>query len=117
VTAVRGLAVSLRSRLAAGAALLLMTGCVYVPVTTQVYDRECRIISKQMGLAPVQIGAIQHCRNEDCAVLLVAAGVTAAASAVVSGSIAIVGNVVYWFERLGQCAKAESPRVPDGSPS
>jgi hypothetical protein len=38
-------------------------------------------------------------------VLLVATGVVAATSAVVSGSIAVVGNVVYWFERQGQCFK------------
>jgi hypothetical protein len=32
-------------------------------------------------------------------------GVVAVASAVVSGSIAVVGNVVYWLERQGQCVK------------
>jgi hypothetical protein len=35
--------------------------------------------------------------------MLVAMGAVTAASAVVSGSIALVGNVVYWFERQGRC--------------
>jgi hypothetical protein len=44
--------------------------------------------------------------------LLVAAGVVAAASAVVSGSIAVVGNVVYWIEQQGQC-KPDAVRPPE----
>jgi hypothetical protein len=30
-------------------------------------------------------------------------GAVTVASAVVSGSIVIAGNVVYWFEKRGQC--------------
>jgi hypothetical protein len=37
--------------------------------------------------------------------LLVAAGATAAASAVISGSIVVAGNVVYWFEKQGRCVR------------
>lgn len=36
-------------------------------------------------------------------IALLQACVVAAASAAVSGSIAVVGNVVYWLERQGQC--------------
>lgn len=95
-----------------GMALLLVAGCVYVPVTTQRYDRECQVVARHMELQVVQIGAIQHCHNEGCAAVLVAAGATAAASAVVSGSIAIVGNVVYWLERLGRCTRGEDALMP-----
>ena len=59
-----------------------------------------------MRLEATQIGAIGSCTNRDCAYVLVAIGAVAAATAVVSGSIVLVGNVVYWLERQGKCALA-----------
>lgn len=85
---------------------LLLAGCVMVPRTTESYDPDCRITTRQMELQPVQIGTLMGCHNQGCAALLVAAGATAAASTVISGSIVIVGNVVYWFEKQGRCNKA-----------
>ena len=38
--------------------------------------------------------------------MLVSAGVVAAASAVISGSIMVAGNLVYWLERQGGCPEA-----------
>jgi len=90
----------------------LLSGCIYLPRTTHVYDPGCRITTRHMTLEPVQIGAMGGCRNEGCAVLLVGAGATAAASAVISGSIVIVGNVAYWFEKQGQCQPADTPEPP-----
>lgn len=58
-----------------------------------------------MVLQPVQIAAIQRCSGDGCVALLVAAGATAATSAIVSGSIVVVGNVAYWFEKRGLCHK------------
>jgi hypothetical protein len=46
---------------------------------------------------------LQSCRNEACGAFLVAAGATLAASAVISGSIVVVGNIAYWFEKQGRC--------------
>lgn len=87
-------------------AAALLQACVYVPVTKEVYDADCRIVSKQMELQPVQIAAINHCRHDECVAILAAATATAAASAVVSGSIVVVGNVAYWFEKQGRCNRA-----------
>ena len=95
----------MRLPLAACAALLL-AGCVIVPHTVQHYDPECRVVTRSMELQAVQLGWIQHCANEGCAALLAAAGATAAASAVISGSLTIVGNMVYWLERQGRCQRA-----------
>ncbi len=95
-----------RTRLAVAASLLPLAGCVMVPRTTETYDPDCRITTRQMELQPVQIGSLMGCHNQGCAALLVAAGATAAASTVISGSIVIVGNVVYWFEKQGRCNKA-----------
>jgi hypothetical protein len=86
-------------------ALLALQACVYVPRTTAIYDSDCQVTTKHMELEPVQIAALGGCRNEGCAALLVTAGATAAASAVISGSIVVVGNAVYWFEKEGSCQR------------
>jgi hypothetical protein len=84
---------------------LVLQACVLVPRTVEVYDTDCKVASRHMDLAPVQIASIQGCANSGCAVLLVAAGATVAASAVISGSIVIVGNAVYWLEKQGRCQR------------
>jgi len=82
---------------------IVLSGCIYVPRTTVVYDEGCRIEARHMTMQPVQVGALGHCQGQGCAELLVAAGAVTAASAVVSGSIVVAGNVVYWFEKQGRC--------------
>ncbi len=90
-------------------AAALLAGCVYLPRTTAHYDPQCQVVNKRIELEPVQLAAIGGCSNAGCAALLVAAGVTAVASAVVSGSVMVVGNAVHWLERQGQCRFA-SPK-------
>lgn len=89
---------------------LLLAGCVVVPRTIESYDSHCRMVARRMTLDAMQVATLGGCNNEGCAVLLAAAGVTAAASAIVSGSIAVIGNVAYWLERQGRCAPAD-PRT------
>jgi hypothetical protein len=84
----------------------ILSGCIYLPRTTTVYDSACRIEAKHMTMEATQIGSLGHCQGRGCAELLVAAGAVAAASAVVSGSIVVTGNVVYWFEKQGRCLVA-----------
>jgi hypothetical protein len=55
------------------------------------------------------IGAIGHCHNESCAVMLASMGIISAASAVMAGSVAIIGNIVYWAERKGGQCPADAP--------
>jgi hypothetical protein len=97
--------VSSRWRLGAPVLLVTLQACVFVPRTTEVYDFDCQMTSRQMDLQAVEIGGFGRCRNNDCAVILVAVGATAAASAIVSGSIVVVGNVVYWLEKQGRCQR------------
>ena len=49
--------------------------------------------------------------------MLAAMGAVTAASAVISGSIALVGNVVYWFERQGRCGRMPAPEPLLTAPS
>jgi hypothetical protein len=98
-----------------------LAACVVVPRTVLQYDPECRILARQMTLQPVQLASLGGCANSGCAALLGVVGVTAAASTVISGSIAVVGNVVYWLERRGQCARAAEtvppPLPPPAAPA
>jgi len=97
--------------IAALALALALQGCVVVPQTRQVYDPECRMLTRQMTLETAVIGSFQSCAGDACVAMLAAAGAVTAASAVVSGSIALVGNIVYWFERQGQCQRP-APQQP-----
>ena len=84
----------------------LLSACVYVPRTTQVYDPECKVMANHMVLEGGQVAAIQRCENQGCLALIVGASVVTAATLIVSGSIVIVGNMAYWLERKQQCQAA-----------
>lgn len=90
--------------LAALAGCLLLTGgCVYLPKTTTIYDENCKFLKHHMTLEVQQVATIAGCSNEACAAALVVFGAVSAATAVVSGSVVVAGNVVYWLEKQGQC--------------
>jgi hypothetical protein len=90
---------------------VLAAGCVVVPTTRESYDPDCKMLKREMTLEVGKVGSFQRCGGNECAAMLAAAGVVTAATAVVSGSIALVGNVIYWFERQGKCGStgAETP--------
>ncbi len=93
-----------------------LQACVFVPRTTQVYDAQCRMLSRHMVLQEVQVAAIGGCQNDGCVALVLAAGVVSAASAVVSGTIVISGNIAYWLEKQAQCRPPAAPTVPASAP-
>lgn len=100
----------MRARLALPSlAALLLAGCIVVPRTAEVYDPQCRTFVKQVVLEAEAIGLIGVCHNDGCAAVLASLGIVSAASAVISGSIALVGNIVYWAERRGQCPPEATP--------
>lgn len=82
---------------------LLLQGCVYFPQTSSVYDPECGVYERHMTLAVEEVGFNGGCNDEGCLALLVAVGAVSATTAVVSGSIVVVGNVVFWLEKKRQC--------------
>jgi hypothetical protein len=88
------------------AVAVMLAGCIVVPQTQTVYDRECQVLTRQVTLETAVIGGFVGCSGDGCAAMLATMGFVTAASVVVSGSIAIVGNVVYWIERQGRCNRA-----------
>jgi hypothetical protein len=92
------------SWLGAAGLALGVSGCLYVPRSTQVLDEECQIQAHHMTIAPEVPQVFVNCDNQGRGALLAATGVVTAASAVVSGSIVVAGsNIVYWFEKQGRC--------------
>lgn len=88
---------------------LLLGSCVYLPKTTTLYDEKCKIMKHHMTLEVHQAATIAGCANEACVAALVVFGAVSAATAVVSGSVVVVGNVVYWLEKQGQCRNSTVP--------
>jgi hypothetical protein len=92
-------------RIAALVGAVLLAGCIVVPQTRDVYDPDCKISRREIALETTVVGGFVGCHDRDCAALLATLGAVTAASVVVSGSIALVGNVVYWLEHQGRCRR------------
>ncbi len=88
----------------------LLSACVVVPVTIASYDPDCQVVTHHMELQAVQVGAISGCSNQGCAAMVLAATGVTAVSAIISGSIVVIGNVGYWAERRAGCV------VPSAAP-
>ena len=109
--------VRLRTRALAAALVGSLAGCIVVPQTHEVYDPQCHVVTRHVTLETVQVAQMGACANQGCAALVLAAGVGVAASTVVSGSIALVGNVAYWAERQMNCrTEADPPAAAAGAP-
>ena len=76
---------------------------MYLPNTTITYNDRCQAYQRHMNLEVQQVGTLMGCRGEECVGLLVVMGAVSAATAVVSGSVVVVGNIVYWLEGQSRC--------------
>jgi hypothetical protein len=85
-----------------------VAGCIYVPRTKVVDDPGCQSVRRSVVLEEQKISNLQQCTNNGCLGQLISVGIISAASVVVSGSIVIVGNVVYWIEREKKCVSDKS---------
>jgi len=85
------------------------SGCVVVPVTRDVYDPDCRLMRREVTLEAAVVGQFHSCSGQECSALLATLGVVSAATLVVSGSLAVVGNVVYWLEHEANCRGRKAP--------
>ena len=98
---------------AAVLACTLLTSCVVVPVTVVGYDADCRIVTHHMELKATRSDMTLRCSSNidspSCAQWLGEVVVTAAGSVIVSGSIVVVGNVIYWAEERVGCQVPVSP--------
>jgi len=83
-----------------------VSGCVFYPRTIEYYDAQCDIKYRKLVLETEAMK--ETCsgpRSNDpeghgCLALVVA---MSAGSAIVSGSIVVAGNTIYWLEKEGKC--------------
>ena len=113
---------SLRALIPIVLAGILASGCVIVPRTREGYDPDCQFVTHSMELEAVQVADFRACGvsghysgNDLCVAAWVASLGVTAASAVVSGSIVVAGNIAYWTERRVTCGApavaATAPRA------
>ena len=87
------------------------TGCIVYPKQVSVYDRDCGVRSHKLTLEAEYL--LGDCPNstaaeaEACLAIIVG---SAAISTVISGSIVVVGNTIYWLEKQGRCDRADFAR-------
>ncbi|KQU71359.1 hypothetical protein ASE08_00235 [Rhizobacter sp. Root16D2] len=98
----------LRALSLAAVAAAASFGCAY-PRTIHVYDEACQITARQMVLDVADVNVISSCSGNHCVVQLVGQAALLAASTVISGSIVVTGNVVYWLEKKRDCRPKPAP--------
>jgi hypothetical protein len=81
-----------------------LCGCVFYPARVAYYDEQCQVRSHKLRLEAEVISNLNDCDGEKAEACLVVIAAIGSVTAVVSGSIVIVGNTLYWLERRGACA-------------
>ena len=90
------------------AASLVVAGCVSTAREVEYYDAECEIQSRKMVLDVQRLGNLNCTQSRECLATTLVIG---AGSTLIAGSIVIVGNTVYWLERVGKCAARPLNRI------
>ena len=83
-----------------------ISGCVFYPRAVEYYDAQCEIRYRTLVLETETMK--ESCsgpssndpQGHGCLALVVA---MSAGSAIVSGSIVVAGNTIYWLEKEGKC--------------
>ncbi|MFL0810968.1 MAG: hypothetical protein K6L76_11185 [Agarilytica sp.] len=89
--------------LLACACILNLNACVFYPRTYTTYNEKCDEIVKKMELEAKDMLYLSNCTGDECIDDLVILGFASAVTAVVSGTIVISGNIIYWMEEQAQC--------------
>ncbi|CAH9052748.1 hypothetical protein PSECIP111854_01034 [Pseudoalteromonas sp. CIP111854] len=80
-----------------------LSGCIFVPKEVTYFDEQCQTFSKKAVLDTQNAMQLQECDSRTCGFMLASAGLVSAASVVVSGSVVVMKNVVYWHENQRDC--------------
>ncbi|MBI5247651.1 MAG: hypothetical protein HY923_10750 [Elusimicrobia bacterium] len=93
------------------AASAVISGCVIYPTKSDDYDPDCQVNSMVLTLDSTELGL--DCSGGDPRACLAIIGAVGPASAVVSGSIYVIGNTLHWLAHKGRCVLApDKPEPP-----
>jgi len=86
--------------------LMSLSGCFSLSTVHNPEDDACNLVSRELKVVPpdqsgYQYSGNMHVNSVEEAVFLVI--VIPTTSLLVSGSVAVMGNVVYWVEKQGKC--------------
>ena len=93
------------------AVAVALMGCA-TPKTVAFYDEQCDVVARKMVLDVKPSNISAACSNAGCLNELVGAAVVLTSSTIISGSIVVAGNVVYWFERRKNCKPTRTVPEP-----
>lgn len=90
---------------------LLLCSCAVMPEFTEKFDKKCQKVQKKVELTIEQTAMFDdlECSNKgDCKAMflgnIIGSVIVFPVSAIISASIAVVGNTIYWVEEYGQCS-------------
>ena len=83
----------------------MLTSCVAVtPIeTSDVDDIRCQLSTKKRSLQSISYRTGVACHNSGCLTALGISALYTVSTAVISGSIVLIGNTVHWLEKQGKC--------------
>jgi len=86
---------------------LLISGCIYYPKRVEVYDSDCNIRTRKLTLGVIGSNSVPSCSGGNAGACLAAIAAVGPVTAVVSGSIVVIGNTLYYMEKEGPCAASK----------
>jgi len=86
---------------------LPISGCIYYPKRVEVYDSDCNIKTRKLALGVIASNSVPNCSGGNAGACLAAIAAVGPVTAVVSGSIVVIGNTLYWMEKEGRCAPSK----------
>jgi len=90
----------------------IFSSCVYYPKKIEYYDAQCDITVKKLVLETKEMQDACSSKNSNDssrAACLVGVISLSALSAIISGSLVVVGNTAYWLEKEGKCIGNSKP--------
>lgn len=102
---------------ALGLLSLIVSGCVFYPKAVENEKPKCELVTKQLTLDVYTMESNDayhlsndlnranraNCKEPECLLLASPIIAVSAGSAIVSGSIVVIGNTLHWIEENGRC--------------
>jgi len=85
----------------------LISGCIYYPKRVEVYNSDCNIKTRKLTLGVIASNSVPNCSGGNAGACLAAIAAVGPVTAVVSGSIVVIGNTLYYMEKIGPCVPSE----------
>ena len=95
----------------AAAVFFALQGCA-TPKTVSFYDEQCNVVARKMVLEAKNPNVSANCSDKECLGELLGAAVVLTTTTVISGSIVVAGNVVYWLEKQKNCQPSKTIAEP-----